>query len=472
MAEHEVHWGEGLFLRPHHFQATNRRLREAIRTSENWNAGYAYGLHRIEIDEDALMNWRVSLTSCHIRLHDGTHLRYPEDANLAPIAIPRDAFSSGESRAVVYLAIPRLQRGQPNADAEGEAQRSRYSVRTIEVEDENTAGNAQHLEFRTCNARLLIGEEAAAGFDALPIMRLRLGTTAEAPPEIDPDYVPPLLRCEAWDWLSNLLTRIFDRLSGTAERLAKQMTDGDRGIAFESGHKEDFERIMKLHAVNGSLGVFGALPFISGVHPLQAYTALCEVVGNLAIFAKERRFPQIPKYDHDDLGMVFLKLGSLLQLEKAPAKSYVNRKFVGAGLQMQVRLDREWLEPGWQFYIGVNSNLKSSEVEDLLSERKLDFRVGSADEVDTIYRFAKTGVVISRVSDPPRDFPHRAWTYWQIDRRSEPWQEVERTLNLGIRFNDRQVDGEIDGKHRIEVHGQDHGELIGLGFSLFALPSN
>ncbi len=469
MAEHEVHWGEGLFLRPHHFQASARRLRDAIRTSENWTCGYAYGLHRIEIDEDALMNWRVSLTSCHIRLQDGTHLRYPEDSSLDPIAIPRDAFSSSESRAMVYLAIPRLQRGQRNADAEGEARRSRYSIQTIEVEDENAAGNAQHVEFRTCNARLLIGEEAAAGFDALPIMRLRLGTTAEAPPEVDPDYVPPLLCCDAWDWLNNFLTRIYDRLSGTADRLASQMID--RGVAFESGHREDLERILQLHAVNTALGAVGHLPFVTGVHPFQAYSALCEVVGNLAIFTKGRRFPAVPQYDHDDLGTMFQGLGRLLNLGKEPAKSYIKRQFVGAGLQMQVRLEREWLEPSWSFFIGVESRLKSSEVEHLLSEQKLDFRVGSADEVDTIYRYARAGVRIARVSDAPRDFPQASWTYWRIDRSSDPWLEVEKTLNLGIRFNDRQVEGEIDGQHRIEIYGSDDRELVGLGFALFALQS-
>lgn len=469
MAEHELHWGEGLFLRPHHFQASARRARELLQVSENWFVGYPYGLHHIEIDEDALLNWRISLTSCHIRLHDGSHLRYPEDATLDPIAVPREAFSGDDARVLVYLAVPRLERGRRNVDAEGAPHRARYSVQTIEIEDENDGGNAQPLDFRTHNARLIVGTEHAAGFDALPIMQLRLGTTAEAPPEVDPDYIPPIVSCDAWPWLQNFLTRIYDRLSGTADRLASQMLD--RGVAFESGHREDLERILHLHAINSSIGGMSHLPFVRGVHPLTAYAELCQVVGNLAIFARERRFPAVPRYDHDDLGNTFRGLGRLLNLGEEPKQSYIKRQFVGAGLQMQVRLEREWLEPSWSFYIGVESRLKSSEVERLLSEQKLDMKVGSADEVDTIYRYARTGARISRMPDPPRDFPQANWTYWRIDRTSEAWMDVEKTLNLGIRFNDRQVEGEIDGQHRVEIFNAEDRDLIELGFALFAMPS-
>lgn len=470
MANHEPHWGEGLFLRPHHFQASARRLRETIQVSENWLTGYPYGLHHIEFDEDALLNWRISLTSCHIRLHDGSHLRFPEDATLDPIAIPREVFESDGARALVYLAVPRLEHGRSNVDPEGAPRRSRYSVQSIDVEDECVGGNAQPVDFRRLNARLIIGTEHAAGFDALPIMRLRLGTTAEAPPEIDPDYIPPILSCDAWPWLQNFLTRIYDRLSGTADRLASQMRD--RGVAFESGHKEDLERILHLHAINTALGGLGHLPFVRGVHPLTAFGELCQVVGCLAIFSKERRYPTVPRYDHDDLGTSFRDLGRLLNLGEEQAQTYIKRQFVGAGLQMQVRLEREWLEPSWAFYIGVESRLNSSEVERLLSEHKLDMKVGSADEVDTIYRYARTGAKLSRVADAPRDFPQTSWTYWRIDRSSDAWLDVEKTLNLGIRFNDRQVEGEIDGQHRIEIFNADDRDLIELGFALFAMPSS
>ena len=39
-----VNWYEGLFLRPHHFQAAERYWAEKIQTSEQWDHPYGYGL--------------------------------------------------------------------------------------------------------------------------------------------------------------------------------------------------------------------------------------------------------------------------------------------------------------------------------------------------------------------------------------------------------------------------------------------
>lgn len=468
MATHAVHWGEGLFLRPHHFQMAERRVLESIRLAENWNVTYAYGLRRIEVDEDALTNWRISLGCCHIRLHDGTHLQFPEDAHLDPLVIPKDAFAKADQRVMVYLAIPRLRLGRKNADAGGDPD-ARYRVELAEVEDENAGGNSQHLEVRWTNARLILGEEEVSGYEALPIMRLRLGTTAEAPPEIDPDYIPPLLACDAWNHLQqNIITRVYDQLSGTADRLARQMID--RGVAFESGHREDFERILKLEAINTALGYLSQLPFARGVHPFVAYCELCRIVGLLAIFKPERRMPVVPKYDHDDLADCFRAIQHHLDVSEAERRTYVKRPFIGAGLQMQVRLEREWLEPSWTCYIGVESKLSFSQVDRLLMQR-LDMKVGSSEEVDTIYKFARAGAHLVPVSDPPRDFPQHNWTYWRVDRGSEAWKAVEKTLNLGIRFNERQVEGKIDGEQRVQVHSADAGKLIGLSFALYAMPA-
>ena len=39
-----VHWSEGLFLRPHHFQAADRYWTEAADLSEQWDHQYHYGI--------------------------------------------------------------------------------------------------------------------------------------------------------------------------------------------------------------------------------------------------------------------------------------------------------------------------------------------------------------------------------------------------------------------------------------------
>ncbi|WP_010585373.1 type VI secretion system baseplate subunit TssK [Schlesneria paludicola] len=470
MTNHAVHWSEGLFISPHHFQLAERRLREEMALAQQWHVGYAYGIRKIEIDHDALSNWRVSLSTLHIRLRDHTFLRFPEDSILAPLEIPRTAFRNSQERLMVHVAVPRLQLGRRNADAPSADVITRYTVESQDVEDENQAGNPVVTDVRWLNAKILLGDEELSGYETLPLMRLRLGSTAEAPPEIDPDYIPPLLACDAWTYLQErIIGNAADQLSSLADILARQMLD--RGVAFESGHREDLERIFKLHSLNVALGYLQNLPAVRGIHPLTAYLEMCRTVGQISIFLPDRRMPNVPVYDHDDLGNCFRAIRKLLDLDGgAPAQAYVKRPFVGAGLQMQVRLEREWLSPGWTFYMGVESKLSFNDVDKLLTDR-LDLKLGSSDLVENIYRGGRGGVKARPEAAAPRDFPGTGWTYWKLDRGSEAWQAVERTLNLAIRFNERQVMGDIDGEQTVQIR-TDQGSLVALSFALYAKPQS
>ena len=67
-----VHWSEGLFLRPHHFQAADRYWTEALQTSEQWDHQYNYGIRRLELSREAIANYQFQVNACHARMKDGT----------------------------------------------------------------------------------------------------------------------------------------------------------------------------------------------------------------------------------------------------------------------------------------------------------------------------------------------------------------------------------------------------------------
>ncbi|MCA9057582.1 MAG: type VI secretion system baseplate subunit TssK [Planctomycetaceae bacterium] len=466
MSSHSLYWGDGLFLRPHHFQCLETEFHDALRRSEAWTTPAYYGLHQFEQDPDALANWRISLSRCHVRLMDGTQLRFPEDCHISPEVIPRSVFRNAESRVRIYLGISELRKGASNTGAGSDSPPPRYVQHRQEVEDENRPGNPQEIEFRRANPRILIGDEAARGFDAVPLMQLKLGATAEAPPQIDPDYIPPVLCQEAWPQVSSFVRSVYDRLSATAEQLSRQMID--RGVAFGSGHREDFERILHLHALNTALGSVAPLPFTRGVHPFVIYTELCRAAGCLAIFRRERKISELPSYNHDNIAYCFRELRKLLDIEMGADAEYVRIAFAWQGLQMSVRLQSEWLEPDWAFYIGVESTLSGTRVTELLSERKLDLKAGSSDEVDDIYRRGRRGVRIVPATETPRVFPRQNWHYFRVDR-NEAWTNVERTLNLGIRFNEQMVEKQSNAANSVDVEDRDTGNLVTLAFSLFAI---
>ena len=70
MPQHPVHWHEGMFLRPHHFQAATRNMNEVVRQQVQWDNHYSWGLRSIDIDEEALRNYRFVVHRLRARLRD------------------------------------------------------------------------------------------------------------------------------------------------------------------------------------------------------------------------------------------------------------------------------------------------------------------------------------------------------------------------------------------------------------------
>jgi type VI secretion system protein ImpJ len=468
MGSHSLNWGDGLFLQPHHFQQQDRLQQELLRRTVTSLQPYAEGLFVLELDRDALANWRISLTRCQARLPDGTMLRFPEDCHISPVMIPRSLFRSPDSRVMVFLGISELRRGESAVSGDTDGPPPRYRVHREEAEDENRAGNPQEIEFRRLNPGILIGQESSAGYCSVPLLRLRLGASAEAPPEIDPEYFPPVLHQEAWPPLVELARSAYDRLGAQADREARQMID--RGVAFSSGQREDFERILRLQALNAALGGLAPLPFERNLHPHAIYREFCRAAGQLALFRRERRLAELPLYDHYDLAGCLRRVFQLLQLDEDADPDYSRIAFAWQGQQMAVRLRPEWVEPVWSFYIGVESTLSSSKVVDFLSARRLDLKVASSEQVEQIFQQAARGLQLRQAQDVPRVFPRQDWHYFRVER-NEAWGPVEKTLNLGIRFNDKMSERVSSSQNAVDVLDREANRMEQLSFSLFAIRS-
>ena len=107
-----VHWYEGLFLRPQHFQAAERYWTEALRTSEHYDHHYHYGLRRLEFSEEAIGNYQFQVLVCDARMRDGTLISLDAGQPLDRLDL-RAAFAK-ESTVRIYLGVPKLTMGREN----------------------------------------------------------------------------------------------------------------------------------------------------------------------------------------------------------------------------------------------------------------------------------------------------------------------------------------------------------------------
>ena len=82
MTARAVHWHEGMFLRPHQFQAAERHAQEIEARLGRWDVHHNWGVRRVEWEPEALASYRFALRALEIRLRDGSALILPEDGSL------------------------------------------------------------------------------------------------------------------------------------------------------------------------------------------------------------------------------------------------------------------------------------------------------------------------------------------------------------------------------------------------------
>lgn len=470
MNELAVHWHQGMFLRPHHFQAADRYWHDQLQQSSRWDVHYNWGVRSIEINHDALQNYRFEVRKLECRLEDGTMVRVLQGGQLPALEI-REALTA-RSPLQVALAIPRTQLGRNNVSSPGDAT-ARYAAYHLPdgIPDENTGQNNWQVQFRRVNVRLITNAEDYSGFVVLPLARVERSGMAEAVPKLDDHYIPPLLGCDGWEPLQvDILQQIYHRVSRLMKQRAQQVSS--RRITFDSqspGDRRIFEGLRLLNEVTPYLRV---MAHAKGVHPLWAYMELCRLVGRLAIFGRNVEPPDdMPLYDHDDLGNCFHSVKKYIDawLDRDFDLGYEEVPFVGSGLRMKVDMKPQWMAPGYQIFVGVECLLPAEQVIRLL-RGGLNMKIGSLDNVDDIFQRGLRGLALTHKPQPPRALPQsNTLTYFQInpDASPEEWQAVKNRHTIAIRLNEKLIAGSIEGQTEVAIHTG--GGTTKLQFTLFVV---
>lgn len=483
-----VHWSEGLFLRPHHLQAADRCWEEQNHVSEQWDHQFYYGVRALEFSPEALGNHQFQVHVLKARMKDGTLVnldlgqepdrldlrRSLDDMRLAAVDLQEAFVRMNVVR--IYLAIPKLQLGQVNVGVNGgPGGRSRFSTREQSLQDESQGGNDQEIQFKVPNIRLLLSSQDLSGYELLPLVQIERAGDTEAVPRVDKMYMPPMLSIDAWPGLGRDIVRaIYDVIGKKIQVLSQQVAN--RGMSLDSQEPGDADRILMLSVLNAAYTTLHVMAFAPGVHPFACYVELCRIVGQLSIFSKERRpVEDLPRYDHDDLATIFYFVKKQIEVLIAAVKDheYEQRYFYGVGAGMQVTLEPKWLNSDWDWYVGVHKGeLTNEQVRDLLSPGRLDWKLGSARQVEVLFRNRAEGVSLKTVDRAPRALPNnRDWVYYQVARGNAAWNDVQQTQTLAMRLKEEVIvnRNDLQGQQRLIIAVG--GYQLTLQFCLFAVPN-
>src|SRR5262249_32676783 len=136
------------------------------------------------------------------------------------------------SGATLYLAVPTFQMGRANVEEIPTANGPRYWVDELEIGDENTGSEDQPILVRRLRCRLLLSNQDHTGSEVIPTARVERSAQLEAPPQLDTEYVPPLLSLDGWPPLWQLVQSLYHQIGAKVDQLSAQIID--RSISFDS----------------------------------------------------------------------------------------------------------------------------------------------------------------------------------------------------------------------------------------------
>jgi len=423
-----------------------------LRTSEDWYQPFNWGFREIELDREALRNYRVVLLACEARFQDGTKLSIPSDGVPDPVKLKDDVLARGDGMEIL-LGVPRYryEEGRANVAASAESDHGRFRVESRRTEDDTTGANEQEIEFRRLKCRLLLGGYPHDGYETMPLARVILAE--ENTPILDPGFVPPLLIMDASPPLLNQVRRLHHRISSQIDALVAKLPG--TGRLYETQDTGEAERVLKLAVLNGAFSHFGSVAYTHGMTPLFVYQELCRLAGHLSIFMPARRPGNLPLYRHDALADCFARVIYAINrgLDAIPIStykmSYFEEQFDSPAQASEVDRLRVVFDPDWRtgnrmIYFGVegvDTELSSPDCQELL--RAIDMKLGGASKVESYYQERLEGIrLVPMGSDRPRLLPS-GFVYYRIGGEPSVWQDVINTKFMVLRFTPAQVKSEV-----------------------------
>ncbi|MCK0195920.1 type VI secretion system baseplate subunit TssK [Ancylobacter sp. 6x-1] len=423
----KVVWSEGLFMRPQHFQQSDRYVEALLEARVRHVTPYPWGFSHLEIDRDLAQQGRFGVRRATGILPDGTPFDVPANC-LPPEPIPVPA---GAAKQIVWLTLPSASVNVREIDQRNGESAARYFPKP-EIFIDSTADLRQEEEIDVAQLRLSydLRKTPKPGHVNLGIARIL--EVRDRTVLLDEKYIPPILIASASLVVDGWIDRVIGWIDTKLEELARYAADPSAGGGLQS---VDY---LVLQLLNRAIPVFRHLRRSTYVHPERLYEEFLRLAGELATFASaERRARDYPAYNHDDLEAVFEPVLRDIQdfLSARLGRRAIRLDIIERAPNAFISVIRDRsLFRNATFVLEVGASRPLSEIQ--LQFPPL-FKVGPSSKMNEIVHAHLPGVPLVHLPTPPPQI--RTITnhvYFYLDRTSPLWAEFSTASSIGMHFSD------------------------------------
>lgn len=430
-----VHWHEGLFLQPQHLQYMQRHLLNRFASERRLGWAYPYGLVESKLSTDALENMLVRFDRLRVVMPSGLEVSVPDNADLPALDIKR-MFEASSDSFTISIGVPLWYANRGNtiehtSDDDWRVKRL-YRVAEMAQADENTGENAQPMQIRRINARLLFDDDDHSDIEFLPLLRIAHATGEDVGlPRQDPSFVPPCLLLAGSPTLRDLVRDLAHQVEASRKDLVFQVTRG--GFSIETLRGAQIEQIMRLRTLNRYSARLPQLVLSPAISPFEMYLELRELLGELAALHPHRDPFEAPAYDHENPAISFHEVSNKIRamLRGAVAASFLKVPFVREGNIFIAKLTDEHLTKPNEYFLGIKSTDDPRALAQLVEDGER-FKVMAKSMVEQrIF-----GVKLAEERHPPLELPAQVGLNYYRMHRSEGrmWPQVVKEKEMAIRW--------------------------------------
>jgi type VI secretion system protein ImpJ len=422
----KVAWTEGLFLRPHHFQQSDRYHEHLLESRVRYATPYPWGFTALQVDRDLAQQSKFALRRAAGVMPDGTPFDIPADSPLpAPILVPESA-----SLQIVWLTMPMASANTREADDRETESAARYMTHSEAFIDSTSALRIEEeVDIAFPRLSLELRKTAKPGYTSLGVARIL--EVRDRQIVFDEKYVPPVLLCGAHPTVNGWIDRVVGWIDNKLEELARYAADPTAGGGLQS---IDY---FVLQLLNRHIAVLKHFRSSVYLHPERLFEELLRLAGELATFATpERRAREYPAYDQDDLENVFGPVMRDLQdfLSVRLGRRALRLEIIERAQNAFISTIRDrTLFRDATLVLEVAARRPLTEIQ---SQFPHLFKIGPNTKMNEIVHAHLPGVPLVHLPTPPPQI--RAITdhvYFFLDRKSPLWPEFSIASSIGMHFS-------------------------------------
>ena len=421
----KVVWSEGMFLNPQHFQQQDRYHESFVDGKCSAFGAYGWGVHEFEIDQQLLSLGKVSVSSSKGVFPDGTPFNFPDYDDPPPVLeVPENTHNS-----TLYLCVPVKRQGAVEVISDESSQSlARYYESEQEIRDISAdSGDTVTVNVGRLNLRLLLETDDLSGYVCIGLIRI-----AESRDDknvlLDEGFIASYLDCNKSTYFSGFLSELIGLLHHRGEAIGSRLADSR-----QAGTAEVADYMM-LQLINRTEPLVKHMAGVNGLHPINLYALLVQLVGELATFvAKNKRAPEFPQYLHADLQASFSPVISALRdtlsavyEQSAISLELVEKKY---GIRVAQISDKTLIDSAF-FVLSAKAEMPE---ESLRSRLPAQVKIGPVERIRQLVNSAMPGIVLKPLPVVPRQIPyHSGFAYFQLEQQSEFWKELKSSGGFAI----------------------------------------